>query len=235
MQKINQGFLIAGVLLLTAGLLFPWVTLAPHAARQQNRQQIVQLLASPQLPQTIQAKLNEYALHSQMTEQDLLAVLERGAHGRNYAVIESHSRLHVWHLLLLDVVWLSKGLLVLLLLWYLVSALFVVQTFRPSPAPLDPDDEGSYPEQRSIQAKTPPLPVTAVLLLFFFLRLPYWDTMGYVGEWSMSLLDVLVGGRVAFAPRLLIPAGLLLIMLSNVDSWLNGRRKNIVDDIGEYE
>lgn len=225
-MKFNQAVLIGGIIFLTLALILPWVNLASHTTRQHNRQQIVALVTSTQFPQPIQEKLSDYGINHGMSEQELLTLLQQGEHGGNFIKIEAYKNLHVWHLFILDVALSSKVLLVFLLVWYIVSVSLLVNSLR-SPKSDPPSDSSylDYSQERMNHIVTPPFLVTAVIFLIFFLQLPYWDTLGYVGNWAMSLLDVLVGGRVAFAPRLLVPAGLLLIMLANLESFMNGRSR----------
>ena len=237
MKDINGWFLSVGVLFLTIGLLLPWVQLAPHDVRQQNRQYLVAFVASPNIPQIMREQLDAYGLHAQIDEQELLLLLQRSAYGDNFIALEAYDRLHVWHLLWLDVAWPNKVLLVLLIGWYAVSLVLLLRNIRIPQSTLDFDEDSYLDEgmaESTTYVMTPPVVATAVILLLYFFRLPYWDTLGHVGEWSMLLLDMLVGAKVAFAPRLLIPLGLLLIALSNLDSFINGRSQNIDLDNGEY-
>lgn len=240
-------FSLIGVLLLGLGLALPWVRLADVSVRQGHLRQLLALLDHRELPEWLQDELAVKGIKPGMTTNELWQTLGRGEHAADFLYIQKREQLHAWQFLVMGNTGGVKAAVVATGALWLAATLFLVVpalSHSRKPKELSTEWEISAWDQTSEQTNrkrysrwhAPPLPATLLVLILFLLQLPYLDTLGYSGEWQMGLFDALTGARVTFAPRVLVLAGVLCLMLAGVEDWLNWinrgkRRQSKQDDI----
>ena len=230
METIERRLLATGLLLLTLGLFLPWVRMEPLPKRHDNLRQIGKLVASPKWPEEARELLGEKGLTAGMSPDQIWTAIGNAGHAKDFSLVDRRQSLHSWHFLMGDVPLLLRVTVIVLLIWFLVSVVLLVKSFGNKSQNTSQWPEDFTNNDASVSSKMPPPPFIGSLLLLglFALQLPYLDTFGYRGDFSMALLDILTGARVALAPRLIVPLGLFLIMLAGVDTFFNRRRSSKV-------
>jgi hypothetical protein len=232
MDRLNRIFSIAGLILLTLCFLFPWVHLDPLAVREANLREVIRLISSESLPTSVRQRLETWNFRADMTPEEIWVTLGQGEFAEQFAELQNKEQLYFWNLLAIKTTVSLKVMLFMMLSWYLVTIGLLISRRQSVNLPKHPhsdpvldwsDWESQKPDSRAYIALF--LPVSIVVMLLFFWQLPYLDSLGYSGKWQMSLLDVLSGARVAFAPRVLAPVGLLCFILAGVDDFIGFMQK----------
>lgn len=224
MEKVERGFLIAGILILTLGFLLPWVRMDPLAKRAGNLRQVEALIASMNWSEQAQQLLAEKGLVAGMSPTEIWAALSATGHTQSFALVQKRERLYVWHYFVGDGTFALRATIVISFVWYLAAVGFLLKRLSGSgKSDYGWFDEAEAPTLPSRGRNNPPLIFTLVALVLFALQLPYMDSFGYTVDFSMALLDILTGARVAFAPRVLIPLGFFLILLAGVEEFASRR------------
>lgn len=238
MTRTNRNFIIVGVALLTLSFLLPWVRLDETAIREKNLRAVTRLLSTKNIPDFLDQKLEKLGVHSDMTPDELWEAVGKGEHAGEFTELAGRERLYVWHFVTLKTSGGVKLSVATIILWYLVGLFILVGQARE--AQLEPLDvvlySDSYLDPLEEEDKETgfssslPLLISAFILFLFFLQLPYLDSLGFSNDWRMALLDVLLGAKVSFAPRVLVPLGLFCFVLSGVDPFIKGRSTISSDD-----
>lgn len=215
----DQSLLLVGILMLTLGFLFPWVVFDSLATRRENLEKTITLLSDPRIPGVLVTQLEAYRLRPNMSPEELWATLGGETHSANFKALESAERLFSWQFLLLNAALWAKLTIILVFLCYLATISLFLSTLRTGHTHI-------------------PLYVVFILsivvLLLFSFQLPFFDSLGYSGDWNMALMDALSGARVTFAPRTLVPLGLVFLALAGVEDFAQKRPRRSKESSYSY-
>lgn len=224
MKNFNSRFLLLiGAILLTLGLLLPWVRIEPLPVRQANLEHLADLINHDKLPSSARDLLTHYGLSPGIKGKDILHVLSGGEFASNYEQLYMRQHVFSWDYIRFSTPPLLKITIIFLGVLCLTAWITFIFTLKVAVAEPDSYENQQYtsvgfvePElqERSSMRWSVLLSVVSFLTLCLFVwYLPFLDSLGHHGNWSMSLLDILVGAKVTFVPCILVPIGLFLLIL----------------------
>jgi len=196
--------------LLAAGLLSPWVALDPLLARDKSLRDLEALAVGDRLPTFVRDLLAERGFSPGISPDKLWSVVGRDDHPEQFAMVAARERLYAWDFLRVPTSLSVKAAAAASFL-ALVVGLAALWTGRAA-AGTD-DDELPSP---SSSARTWLASGCALAALLVIVTAPLLDSFGFADKWGLAWLDVLSGARVTFAPRVLVPLGLLLLAVALV-------------------
>jgi len=227
------------------GLIFPWVRFAPPTEKMQNLADLATLLnRTESLPQVVQLFLQEHGWDAPRDVAGLQTFfIEDLALGESFTHLYEKNWLFSWDFFHLPAMGIMRFLIIALVGLCLGAGAVLAFLFQQHVSRPNPLDAGDLPEAEIEVASSLPsgitiilavLSITAVVLLFLFVfQLPLLDTLGHAGNRALSLAGLMLGARITFVPRLLVPAGLLALILAGVEPaslLLAGRNPSFAED-----
>jgi hypothetical protein len=204
-----MGLRAAGLLLLLAGIFYPWVVFDSLAARAERLERLEELVSGAELPAPARELLVERGYRPGLAPDQLWHLLGRDEFAPNFDFAGGRVRLFSWDFLRVPTSRMVKAAVIGV---YLVAGLGVVllalgarREARKGEIPID-DPTAAGRERPYLVAG-----VCLAAALIVISAGPLLDTFGFFGRWGIAWLDVLSGARVTVAPRALVPLGLLLL------------------------
>lgn len=188
---------LAAIIMLALGMVWPWVRADPLPVRQHNLERLAELLHTERWPPALQQLLPKPIPSGPLTPADVWRFFQTEESKPLYDWWESRTEWHSWDSFKSPVKWGVRVQVVGLLLSLALAGLQLAGLQRRASA------------DRLIGVLRAVWLAALVWLLF---QLPSVDTFGHTGNWSVAAMDVLIGARVTWTPRVLLPMGLLLLL-----------------------
>lgn len=197
MRSVQRITILLAGALIALGLAWPWVRADPLSVRRHNLERLAELLRSEHWPPPLRQLLPKPTSSEPLTPADVWRLFQTEESKPLYDWWESRTEWHSWDSFKSPVKWGVRVQVVGLLLSLAMAGLQLAGLQRRASAD---------PLIKVWRA------VWLAALVWLLFQLPSVDTFGHTGNWSAAALDVLIGARVTWTPRVLLPVGLLLLL-----------------------